>query len=282
MRKKREPGDLLQLRGAADVILERMCGRYNIVSDPQALMDAFGVIDVETSVDVVDRYNIAPSEPSPKGESTRERRMIRVPTIRLNDERRVMRSAIWPLIPVWARGVVPKYATANARCETMAKLSAYRDAWSTDRRCLVPATSFVEWQTVVGSRRKQPWLVYLADRRPMAFAGLWEVSHAEDGERIESCTIVTAPANALMAEIHNTRKRMPVVLEDDPNRTPGCPARKRRSWRSQNRWRTGCSMPIRLRQGSTIPMPAIRNCWNRYPHHKASATSQRKSAHGPG
>ena len=35
----------------------------------------------------------------------------------------------------------------------------------------------------------------------------------EDGERVESCTIVTAPANALMAEIHNTRKRMPVVLE---------------------------------------------------------------------
>ena len=47
----------------------------------------------------------------------------------------------------------------------------------------------------------------------MAFAGLWESSHAEDGERVESCTIVTVPANALMAEIHNTRKRMPAVLE---------------------------------------------------------------------
>ena len=47
----------------------------------------------------------------------------------------------------------------------------------------------------------------------MAFAGLWEVFHTEDGERVESCTIVTAQANALMAESHNTRKRMPVVLE---------------------------------------------------------------------
>lgn len=70
----------------------------------------------------------------------------------------------------------------------------------------------------------------------MAFAGLWEVSHAEDGERIESCAIVTAPANGLMAEIHNTRKRMPVV----------------------------------------------RNCWNRYPLNRPSATSQRKPAHRPG
>ena len=78
---------------------------------------------------------------------------------------------------------------------------------------MVPASSFVEWQAVAGSRRKQPWLVYLADRRPMAFAGLWEHSHTDDGERVESCSIVTAPANALMTEIHNTRKRMPVVLD---------------------------------------------------------------------
>ena len=190
-----------------------MCGRYNIATDTQALIDAFGVIDAETSADVANRYNIAPSEPPPKGESTRERGITRVPTIRVNGNRRVMRSAIWPLIPVWARGIVPRYATANARCETMEKLPAYRHAWASDRRCLVPASSFIEWQAVADSRRKQPWLVYLADRRPMVFAGLWEYSQTDDGERVESCTIVTAPANALMAEIHNTRKRMPVVLE---------------------------------------------------------------------
>ena len=207
------PKNRLELLEAAGVILREMCGRYNIVTDPRALMGAFGVIDAEMSVDAADRYNIAPSEPPPKGESSRERLITRVPTIRLNGDRTVMRSAVWPLIPVWARGVVPKYATANARSETMAKLPAYRHAWASDRRCLVPATSFVEWQAVAGSRRKQPWLVYLADRRPMAFAGMWEVSHTEDGERVESCTIVTAPANALMAEIHNTRKRIPVVLE---------------------------------------------------------------------
>ena len=176
-------------------------------------MDAFGVIDAEMSVDVANRYNIAPSEPPAKGDSTRERRVTRVPTIRLSGNRRVMRSAIWPLIPVWARGIVPRYATANARSETMARLPAYRHAWASDRRCLVPASSFIEWQAVAGSRLKQPWLVYLADRRPMAFEGLWEYSHTEDGERVESCTIVTAPANALMTEIHNTRKRMPVVLD---------------------------------------------------------------------
>ena len=43
-----------------------MCGRYNIVTDPRALMDAFGVIDAETSVDVAHPYNVAPSEPPPE------------------------------------------------------------------------------------------------------------------------------------------------------------------------------------------------------------------------
>ena len=85
-----------------------MCGRYNIASDTQALMDAFDVFEADTSIVVADRYNIAPSEPPPEGESTRERRMTRVPTIRVNGNRRVMRSAIWPLIPVWARGIVPQ------------------------------------------------------------------------------------------------------------------------------------------------------------------------------
>ena len=47
----------------------------------------------------------------------------------------------------------------------------------------------------------------------MAFAGLWEYSQTADGERVESCTTIAIPARALMAEINNTRKRMPVVLE---------------------------------------------------------------------
>ena len=191
-----------------------MCGRYNIATDTQALMDAFGVIDAETSVDLANRYNIAPSEPPPKGESTRERRVTRVPTIRLNGHRRVMCSAVWPLIPVWARGIVPRYATANARSETMVRLPAYRHAWASDRRCLVPGELV---RRVAGGRGQpaQAALARLSRRSPAdgVRGSCGSYSRTDDGERVESCTIVTAPANALMAEIHNTRKRMPVVLE---------------------------------------------------------------------
>ena len=33
-----------------------------------------------------------------------------------------------------------------------------------------------------------------------------------DGDAIESCTIITMPPNALMAEIHNVKQRMPAIL----------------------------------------------------------------------
>ena len=46
----------------------------------------------------------------------------------------------------------------------------------------------------------------------MAFAGLWEVWHAKEGETIESCCIITTDANTLMQPIHD---RMPVILNHD-------------------------------------------------------------------
>ena len=60
------------------------------------------------------------------------------------------------------------------------------------------------------TRRKQPYAVALAGDAAMPFAGLWEhwVDHTT-GEVIESCTIITCPANELISPLHN---RMPVIL----------------------------------------------------------------------
>ena len=46
------------------------------------------------------------------------------------------------------------------------------------------------------------------------YAGLWDASKRDDGAVLESCTIITMPANPLMAEIHNTpgKQRMPVIV----------------------------------------------------------------------
>ena len=48
------------------------------------------------------------------------------------------------------------------------------------------------------------------DRAPLALAGLWECWEAPDGELIESCSIITTPANELVAPLHD---RMPVLID---------------------------------------------------------------------
>jgi putative SOS response-associated peptidase YedK len=48
------------------------------------------------------------------------------------------------------------------------------------------------------------------DENPFAFAGLWEHWKSDDGEVINSCTILTTEPNDLMRPVHN---RMPVIID---------------------------------------------------------------------
>jgi putative SOS response-associated peptidase YedK len=45
------------------------------------------------------------------------------------------------------------------------------------------------------------------------FAGPWDHYVTSEGVALESCTIITMPPNALMAEIHNAKQRMPAILQ---------------------------------------------------------------------
>jgi SOS response associated peptidase (SRAP) len=73
-----------------------------------------------------------------------------------------------------------------ARAEDIETKPAFREAFQR-RRCLVALDNFYEWKrTATG---KQPYAIALADRRPMAMAGLWETWRSPAGERIRSFTI---------------------------------------------------------------------------------------------
>jgi putative SOS response-associated peptidase YedK len=83
----------------------------------------------------------------------------------------------------------------------------FREAFQR-RRCLVPADGFFEWRKE--GKARQPLLIRRKDRAPFAFAGLWERwKNPADGTVVRSCTIITCPANELVAPIHD---RMPVIL----------------------------------------------------------------------
>ncbi|WP_338115353.1 SOS response-associated peptidase [Thiocystis minor] len=113
----------------------------------------------------------------------------------------------WGLIPPWAKDRKIGYRTINARAETVAEKPSFRAAFR-QRRCLIPADGFDEWQAT-GSG-KQPSFIARRDRQPFAFAGLWETwTDPASGERIDSTTIIVTDANAVVRPIHD---RMPVIL----------------------------------------------------------------------
>lgn len=115
----------------------------------------------------------------------------------------------WGLVPFWAKGELPRYSTINARLETLERAASYRGPWARAQRCIVPVLGFYEWQHTADG--KQPWFIRLVDDQPFGLAGLWDRSLGDDAQAIESCTIITLPANPLVARIH-AKGRMPAIL----------------------------------------------------------------------
>jgi putative SOS response-associated peptidase YedK len=100
--------------------------------------------------------------------------------------------------------------TYNARAESIHEKPSFREPFR-QGRCLVIAHGFFEWQQTNNARI--PWYIRLENNEPFAFAGLHDTWYDPDsGESINSFSIITTNANPLLEKIHNTQKRMPVVL----------------------------------------------------------------------
>lgn len=119
----------------------------------------------------------------------------------------------WGLIPGWSRDKKIGYRMINARGETLAQKPSFRSAFI-KRRCLIVADGFYEWSH--SGRQKQPFYVQLKTGAVLGFAGLWESWNNPDGGILESCSIITTPANELIQKIHD---RMPVILHPEQYET---------------------------------------------------------------
>jgi putative SOS response-associated peptidase YedK len=166
-----------------------MCGRYALTSPPAVIAKRF---DLAWAPEMQPHYNIAPSQT--------------IAVVRNAAQGRELAFVKWGLIPSWAKDASIGMRLINARGETLGDKPAFRNAYRR-RHCLVPADAFYEWKPVAG--RKQPYCIRLRDEGPFGMAGLWEHWVAPDGQVVESCTIVTVEANALVAELHD---RMPLIL----------------------------------------------------------------------
>ncbi|HMK87371.1 MAG TPA: SOS response-associated peptidase [Steroidobacteraceae bacterium] len=172
-----------------------MCGRY-VSPDEGSIEREFNLVRTEWRFPL--SFNVAPTQ--------------EVPVIRVRAGRREGVRLRWGLIPFFSRGVAPKFSTINARMETIRTAASYRGPWDRGQRCLLAACGFYEWQSQADGRTRVPYYIHLNDQEIFGFAGLWDRSHTDQGQTIESCVLITVPANRLLAEIHNTQRRMPAIL----------------------------------------------------------------------
>jgi putative SOS response-associated peptidase YedK len=176
-----------------------MCGRY-VSPDQAAIEREFALRPQDWQFPI--SYNAAPTQSLP---------VVRIAA----DGSRQGMLMTWGLIPFFARGVQPKYSTINASIEKLQEAATWRGPWNRGQRCLVPALGFYEWQVRPDGKTKQPYYIAANDQPILAFAGLWDGSKRDDGTKVRSFAIVTMPANALMAEIHNAKQRMPAILTQE-------------------------------------------------------------------
>lgn len=134
-----------------------------------------------------------------------------------SDNKDVIQLYKWGLIPSWVKDDETakkiRNATYNARSETAWEKPAFR-AGIKYRRCLVLAHGFYEWQT--RGKLKIPYYIRHKNDLPFAFAGLSENWVNKDtGEILNTVSILTKKADPFMEKIHNTKKRMPVILSEN-------------------------------------------------------------------
>lgn len=173
-----------------------MCGKY-ILAQAAKAERALGIR--RGRWDYAPSYRVLPTE--------------QVPVVIGTDGEREAAMMRWGLIPWWQHGVPLKASTINATVERLESAPSYRDPWQRSQRCILAMGGFYE-PHVNEDGSRVPYFVQLTDRGVFGVAGLWESSRREDGSYVFSCTLITVPANSLLAQVHNAKQRMPAILNE--------------------------------------------------------------------
>ena len=167
-----------------------MCGRFSLQASEKKIRQAFH-LQHALPAGLGPRYNIAPSQ--------------QIPIIRDTDKGHELKLVKWGLIPHWSKEPDTKYATINARRESVAEKPSYRKAFKT-QRCLIPANGFYEWKVING--HKVPHYFSMRSGEVFAFAGMWDRWEGDENT-LESCSIIVMPANEIIKPVH---QRMPAII----------------------------------------------------------------------
>jgi putative SOS response-associated peptidase YedK len=108
--------------------------------------------------------------------------------------------------------------TLNAIGEEVLNKPTYKEA-ALNKRCLVLASGFYEWRHYTppgGKDTAYPYYIELVGQEYFFMAGIYNPwIDEQSGEMVDSFSILTTKANSLMEQVHNNKKRMPVILPED-------------------------------------------------------------------
>ena len=177
--------------GRVGPVGKAMCGRFTQDVDGDGLVDLYDLGSFSPRFELRKRWNGAPTQ---------------VFTVCRTgpDGQRELVAQRWGLVPAWSRDAKIGARLINARSETVDSKPAFRSAFR-QRRCLVPANGWFEWQN--DGSRKQPWWISRGGAL-FSFAGLWE-TWDRGGGRIDSFTVVTCRAGPSMQWLHH---RQPAII----------------------------------------------------------------------
>lgn len=161
-----------------------MCGRYSLEADIDILIERYKAMIGDTNFN--GRTEIFPTDT--------------VPIIRQGDNREIVQLK-WGFMPSYA-----KRPLINARAETIDIKPTFKDSFI-NRRCIIPATSFFEWELIDGKKIRRN--ISIREEQIFSIAGLYNTFYGKDGIKFEAFTILTTSANDSMKHIH---ERMPVII----------------------------------------------------------------------
>lgn len=174
-----------------------MCNYISLLSEAQELEEYFGAEYVGEPYHREFRIN---GFANPK-----------VPVILDENTDRII-PAQWGFLPSWSKETSFAKKTLNARMEEVHDKPSYKN--SVNNRCLILVNAFHEWKHLDSKgKQKDNYLIKVKDQPLFALGGIYNLwRNPANDEEVMTVTVGTTDANPLMAEIHNTKKRMPILL----------------------------------------------------------------------
>lgn len=161
-----------------------MCGRYALEADIDLLIERYKAIIMESNFNA--KAEIFPTNTVA---IVRQRENLNIDYLK------------WGFMPSYAKSPL-----INARAETVDVKPTFKDSFL-NRRCIIPATSFFEWEKVEDKKVKRR--IRIREEEIFSIAGLYNSFFDKEGKKYEAFTILTTEANESMVHIHD---RMPAII----------------------------------------------------------------------